>query len=133
MKYLIALSLALVLACAGVVFAGGGLPWTRSKTLIQNMNGQAPELAKSGCVTTMVTKGTIQGQYSTLTGSVDYEAEVVDSAGAAVPVKWEVDGKQIAYRSSLRLTNSGADTYSKAIQRAPSSASRSLTSCTRMR
>ncbi len=98
---------------------------------IQNLKALAPAKGKSGCVTQAITKGTIQGQYSSVSGYLGYSGEVVTSAGAAEPVKWELDGTQVATGAAFEFTNPQGNTYSRAVQRVYSASSRSLTSCTR--
>lgn len=128
--------LAATIGIAGGAFAAGNFPWTKNKALIDNLNGIAPAkddagVMQSGCNTQTVTKGAIQGKYSSVEGYTGYSAEVVDSAGAAVSVKWELDGTQVKTGSSFEFINSGSNTYKRAVQRVYSAPARALTSCTR--
>ena len=126
---LVLLMMVTIIALAAIAFAGG-MPGTKRGDIIQNLTGIAPTKGASGCVTQSITKGTF-GTYTTMTGYTGYEAEVVTAAGAAEPVKWELDGTQVAAGSSFKFTNSGTNTYARAVQRVYSAVSRSLTSCTR--
>ena len=131
---IILLSAMLICSMALAAFAGTKIPYDSSKPAvpIQNMTGMAPTKASSGCVTKAMTKGTF-GNNTTLTGYIQYEGEVVTATGAAEPVKWELDGKQIAVGSSYKLTNEGGAAYSRGVQRVYSAASRTLTNCGRRR
>jgi|GEM_PF-3812785 len=126
----ILIALVALVALAATAFAAGNLPWTKNKTLLQNLTGIAPVKGQSGCTTKAITKGTF-GSYTTVTGFTGYEGEVVTATGAAEPVKWELDGTQVATGSSFKFTNSGGSTYARAVQRVYSAPSRTLTGCVR--
>lgn len=131
----ISISMLILSVLAATAFAAGRLPWTTGSanvaTEIQNLKALAPDKGASGCVTQTITKGAIQGQFSSVDGYSGYSAEVVDSAGAAVNVKWLLDGTQVHVGSTYEFTNHRGNTYSRAVQTVYSGASRSLTSCTR--
>lgn len=99
---------------------------------IQNATGMAPTKGKSGCVSQAITKGTF-GNNTTLTGYMQYEGEVVTAAGAAEPVKWKLDGTQVAVGPSFKMVNENGSAYSRATQEVYSGASRTLTNCGRRR
>lgn len=125
----------LILTLTVGAMASGRYPWTGGSLTvakeIPNLTALAPEKGKSGCVTMTATKGTF-GVYTSVSGYVGYKAEVVTAAGVAEPVKWELDGTQVATGPSFEFTNSRGNTYSRAVQRIYSAqTARALTSCTR--
>lgn len=134
MKKIIALTLGILIAMAAIAIAAPKLTYdgSRPPVPIQNVTGMAPAKGKSGCVTQAITKGTF-GTYTSMSGYLQYEGEVVTAAGAAEPVKWKLDGTQVSAGPSFKMTNEGASTYSRAVQEVYSGASRSLTSCVRRR
>jgi hypothetical protein len=133
MKKSICLSLLTLITLVGIACAADKMLYdNKSKPAvpIQNLKALAPVKGKSGCVTQTLTKGTF-GTYTSVAGYVGYSAEVVTAAGAAEPVKWELDGAQVATGPSFDFTNSQGSAFSRAVQRVYSASSRSLTSCTR--
>lgn len=125
------LTVGLLLCGFAALALAGGMPGTKRGDMIQNLTGIAPTKGQSGCVTQAITKGLIQGRYSSMSGYQAYEGEVVTAAGAAEPVKWEIDGTQVATGPNFKFTNNAGTAYSRAVQRVYSASSRSLTSCTR--
>jgi hypothetical protein len=127
----------LILATAAMALAAGRYPWTAGAlTVAKEVTSKppvAPEKGQSGCNTQTITKGAIQGKYSSVAGYVSYSADVVTAAGAAEPVKWELDGTQVATGPGFEFVNSRGTEYSRAVQRVYSAVARSLTSCTRRR
>jgi hypothetical protein len=115
-------------------FAASKLPYDSSRppVAIQNATGMAPTAAASGCVTQTLTKGTF-GTYTGLSGYMQYEAEVVTAAGVAEPVKWQLDGTQVATGSSFKMVNPSGTAYSRAVQQPYSAVGRALTLCVRRR
>ena len=128
------LTAALICSMAFAAMAATKLPYDSSKPAvpIQNVTGMAPAKGKSGCVTGTFTKQPF-GTYTSLSGYMQYEAEVVTAAGAAEPVTWELDGTPVAVGSSFKMTNEGGAAYSRAVQRPYSAAGRTLKSCVRRR
>lgn len=133
MKRLSLATLTLICLMAVTAFAAGRLPYTAGSSAvalpIQNLTGSAPDKAASGCTTKDITKGTF-GTYTTA-GFVAFEGEVVTAAGAAEPVKWKLDGTQVAVGSSFKMINHRGTTYTTAAMDVYSSTSRSLTGCRR--
>lgn len=129
-KLILLLVAVMVLAIISMALAAGNFPWTKNKQLAPNVTAIAPEKGQSGCVTQAITKGTF-GTYTSMEGYLSYDAEVTTAAGAAEPVKWELDGTHLASGPSFKFTNTGASTYKRAVQRVYSAASRSLSSCVR--
>lgn len=143
---MIVLIVFIILALFSVAMASGNFPWTKNKQLAPNVTGIAPAKSdsgaiQSGCVTTATTKGAIQGKYSSLDGYVRYDAEAftIYSSAATQPanpkpamVMWEVDGVMMAIGHTVSLTNSGSNTYKRAVQRTYSGAKKpTYVSCTR--
>ena len=125
-----------MLLCSMAIFAFAGtkLPYDSSKPAvpIQNATGMAPLKSASGCITQTLTKGAF-GTYTGLSGYMQYEAEVVTAAGAAEPVKWKLDGTQVATGSSFKMVNPSGTAYSRAVQQPYSAVGRALTICVRRR
>lgn len=134
MKKIIVLTLGILVVMAAVALAGTKLGYDSSRPAvpIQNVTGMAPAKGKSGCVTGTFTKQPF-GTYTSLTGYMQYEGEVVTAAGAAEPVTWELDGTPVAVGSNFKMTNDGGAAYSRAVQRPYSAAGRTLKSCVRRR
>lgn len=120
-----------IMAMFTAAMAAGNYPWTKNKTLVPNVTGSSPVAGQSGCTTLAITKGAIQGRYSSMDGYVAYEGEVVTAAGAAEPVTWELDGTPVKVGPTAGFTNSGSNTYKRAVARVYSTASRTLKSCVR--
>jgi len=133
-RRIICLTVMLLCSMGVYAIAGTKIPYDSSRPAvpIQNVTGMAPLKAKSGCITQATTK-TPFGTYTSLSDYMQYEAEVVDSAGAAVSVKWKLDGTQVATGSSFKMVNERGNTYSRAVAQPYSTASRSLTLCGRRR
>lgn len=127
---LIALLILAAIFAIGAIALAGGMPGTKRGDMIQNLKGIAPTKGKSGCVTQTITKGTF-GTYTSVDGYQAYSAEVVTAAGVAEPMKWELDGTQVATGSSFEFTNDAGSTYKRAVQRPYSAAGRALTLCVR--
>lgn len=129
------IAMVILIALGATAFAAGRFPWTAGSATvakeITNLTALAPEKGQSGCNTQTITKGLIQGKYSSVGGYTGYSAEVVTAAGAAEPVKWELDGVQMATGNKFEFTNNRGTTYSRAVQRVYSAVGRALTSCTR--
>jgi hypothetical protein len=134
MKKLICLTLIATLVLSGVVYAERKILYdntSKPAVPIQNLKALAPTKGKSGCVTKTMTKGTFD-TYTSVDGYLGYSAEVVTAAGAAEPVKWELDGTQVATGASFEFTNPQGNTFKRAVQRVYSAqTARALTSCTR--
>lgn len=135
-----------VMGLFSIAMAAGNYPWTKNKQLAPNVTAIAPAksdagVPQSGCVTTAATKGAIQGKYSSVDGYISYEADVFTlySSAATQPanpqpvmVMYEVDGVMMAIGHNFRFTNSGSNTYARAVQKAYSSPKkRTFVSCTR--
>lgn len=135
-----------IMALFSVALAAGNYPWTKNKQLAPNVTAIAPAktdagVSQSGCVTTATTKGAIQGQFSSVAGFVAYETEVFTIYSSAatqlanpqpVMVMYEVDGVMMAIGHNFRFTNSGSNTYTRAVQKAYSSPKkRTFVSCVR--
>ncbi|MBT0666337.1 hypothetical protein KI809_18675 [Geobacter pelophilus] len=134
MKKLLSLTLLFLVVTSVSAFATQKILYdnqSKPAVPIQNLKALAPAKAASGCNTQAITKGYIQGQHSSVNGYLGYSAEVVTAAGVAEPVKWELDGTQVASGPDFEFTNPQGSTYGKAKQKVYSAASRSLTSCTR--
>ncbi len=135
--YIITAAIAMAAPLGSMAFASGRFPWTTgAPTVAKEVTSKppvAPEKGQSGCNTQTITKGAIQGKYSSVSGYGFYSGEVVTATGAAEPVKWELDGTQVATGPAFEFVNSRGAEYSRAVQRVYSAASRSLTSCTRRR
>lgn len=129
-----AILIALSIAVVGIAGAADKVLYdNKSKPAvpIQNLKALAPAKGKSGCVTMTMTKG-VFGTYTSVDGYLGYSAEVVTAAGVAEPVKWELDGAQVASGASFEFTNPQGNTFKRAVQRVYSAATaRALTSCTR--
>lgn len=134
MKRLTCLTLILLCSMAIAAIAATKVPYDSSSPHVplQNGTGMAPTKGASGCTTKAMTKG-IFGSNTTLTGYMHYEGEVVTAAGAAEPVKWKLDGTQVAVGSTFKMTNENGSTYSRGVQEVYSGASRTLTNCGRRR
>jgi hypothetical protein len=129
------LSILLIASIAVAAMAGTKIPYdstSRPAVPIQNVTSMAPTKGASGCVTKAMTKGSF-GNTTTMTGYMQYEAEVVTAAGAAEPVKWKLDGTQVAVGPNFKMTNEGGAAYSRAALDVYSAASRNLTHCGRRR
>jgi len=128
-KFTIFFAFILTIAIATIVIAAGRQAYDRSRAPLQNLNSIAPSTGSNRCDTTTKTKGTFKTY--TATGYIGIEAEVVDSAGAPVNVKWRLDGVQVGVGSKLAITNNGGNTFTNASYDGYSAASRSLNSCIR--
>ena len=132
MKKLICLTLLMVVALAGIVYAGNMMIYdnkSKPPVPIQNLNASAPTKSKLRCDTSSFTKATFSGY--TTAGHLGVESQVVDTAGAPVNVKWLLDGVQAWIGSTFSFTNPAGATYSKVAFQPYSATGRSLTSCTK--
>jgi len=128
-----------IIACTALLVSifGAGLAAAGDKVLydskskpnvpIQNLNALAPTKAKLRCDTTALTKAPFKG-YSTQ-GHLGNEAQVVDATGAAVRVKWYLDGVLAWIDSVFSFTNPAGTAYTNLSFAPYSAASRNLTSC----
>ena len=133
------------MATMTTAMAGGNFPWTKNKQLAPNVTSIAPAkddagVLQSGCVSTVLTKGAVQGKYSSVDGYVSHEAEVYtiySSMATQRPrptpavVDWKLDGTPIAVGSSFKVSNSGANTFKRVTQEIYSGVKRTVRSCTR--
>lgn len=127
---LVSFSLLVVFALAATAFAGDKMLYdnkSKPAVAIQNLNALSPVKSKLRCDTAAYTKAAFNGY--TATSYLGNEAQVVDSTGAAVRVKWFLDGVLAWIDSTFSFTNHGGTSYSKVHFQPYSATSRSLTSC----
>ena len=124
-----------IMAMIGSALAAGNLPWTKNRQLVPNITSIAPATddttgaTKARCDTVTGTKEVFKSY--TTAGYVRNDFEVVDAAGTPVPVKWLLDGTQVAIGSTFSFANPGGGIYQNVSFKPYSAVPRALTSCRR--
>lgn len=134
----------MILVLVSIVLAAGRYPWTAGAPTvakeIPNVTRISPVKGQSGCVTTQITKGAVQGQYSSMDGYLSHEAEVYtiySSMATQRPrltpavVDWKLDGTPVAVGPTFGFTNSRTNSFKRATQEIYSGVKRTIRSCTR--
>jgi len=96
---------ALVISAAAAL-AAGTLPWAAGKgnAQVQNLKAVAPAAGKSRCDTSATATKGVYKNYS-VAAYLGIEATVTDAAGAAVPVIWKEDGKEVWVGPTYSVVN----------------------------